>query len=280
MRNRFHAIIMSIVMLSFQSMGHAQGLQYPPKQHPPKSFASTVGGDILHVFSSPFRFRQGDGLKFLALTAVTTVFITSLDERIDDNFIERDDFLVKPAIGLAKIGDGYDKISAQYVLACLSVSMLTGGLVLKDKKLLQTTRLLIESFFIANGITYIGKRVFGRARPFTGEGPVEFEPLNFNARYEQRSFPSGHATSAFAMMTVLAKQYNQWWVKIPAYTIAVSVALQRLDNHSHWSADVIVGGAVGYSVASMLVNRYKQESQHSPVSAYIFGNRAGVVVAF
>lgn len=60
------AIIFCIIMLSLQNAGHAQGLQYPPKQNQFKlsastiggdilSFASTVGGDILHVFSAPFR---------------------------------------------------------------------------------------------------------------------------------------------------------------------------------------------------------------------------------
>lgn len=219
MRNRFDVIIPCIIMLVLQNVGPAQGLQYPPKQSPFKSFASTVGGDILHVLSSPFRWRQEDGLKLLALTAATTGFVALLDDRIDENFIERDDFYVKPAIGLAKIGDGYDKVSSKLVLAGLLAPMLAGGLIFKDKKLLETTRLMVESFVIAGVITRIGKRMFGRARPFTGEGPFEFEPLRFNAKRERRSFPSGHTTSAFSMMTVLAKQYDQWWIKIPAYTV-------------------------------------------------------------
>lgn len=280
MRNRFHAVILCVVILSFQNAGHAQGLQYPTKRSPLKSFVATVGGDVLHVFSAPLRMRQQEGLKLLAFTFVIAGFVTVFDNRIDEDFIERDDFYVKPAIGFAKIGDGYDRISSKYVLAGLSVSMLTGGLIFKDKKLLETTRLMVESFLFSGVITWFGKSVFGRARPYTGAGPSEFEPLKFRGTNDIRSFPSGHATSAFSMMTVLAKQYDQWWIKIPAYTVAVSVALQRIDSRNHWGADVVVGGAIGYWVGGALVNKHKMKSKSMFVNPYIFGNRIGVIVNF
>ncbi len=277
---RFDAIIICIIMLLLQNAGHAQELQYPPKPGPFRSFASTVGGDALHVFSAPFRFGQGDGLKLLVLSAVTTAFVVSFDNHIDEDFIERDDFYVKPGIGLAKIGDAYDKISSEIVLAGLSIPMLTIGLTFEDKELLETTRLMVESYVIAGAITQLGKRLFGRSRPYTGEGPNTFVPFKFRGTTASRSFPSGHTTSAFSMMTVLAKQYHQWWIKVPAYTVAVSVALQRIDSRNHWGADVVLGGAIGYGVGSTLVNRNKSQSKKSTVSPYIFGNRVGFIINF
>ena len=280
MKNRFNAIVLGLIILSLQNVCYGQGLQYPLERNALKTFASTVGGDVLHVFSSPFQMMPREGLKLLAFTAVTTGFITLLDNNIDKNFIERDDYYVKPAIGLAKIGDGYDRISSKYVLAGLSAPMLAGGLIFKDKKLLETTRLVVESFLISGAITILGKRVFGRARPYTGEGSLEFEPFKFRGTRDNRSFPSGHATSAFSMMTVLAKQYDEWWIKIPAYTVAVSVALQRIDSHNHWGADVLVGGAIGYWVGSTLVNRHKNLSKSSSLSLYIFGSQIGIMFIF
>lgn len=277
MSGRVEVVIFWFAMLSLQSSGHGQEL---PKQSPANSIASTVGGDILHVLSSPFRLSRDGSLKLLALTVATTGFMTLLDDRIDKNFIERDDFYVKPAIGLAKIGDGYDVISSNFVLAGLSVSMLAGGLILDDKKLLETTRLVVESFLIAGAITQLGKRVLGRSRPYTGAGTTEFEPFKFRSTTDSRSFPSGHTTSAFAMMTVLAKQYDHLWIKIPAYTIAVSVAMQRIESRNHWGADIVVGGVIGYSVGNALVNRYRQQSKSWSVNPYIFGNRVGVIVGF
>jgi membrane-associated phospholipid phosphatase len=270
--SRFSAIILCTILFSLQNTGYAQGLRYPPKQNPLKLFASTVSGDVWHVLSSPLHLKRGEGLKLLGLTAVTTVFLASLDNTVDDNFIERNDFHVIPAVGLAKVGEGYN-----YVLAGLSVSMLAGGLIFKDKKLLVTTRLMVESYIIAGAITQIGKRVFGRERPFESEGPSEFEWFQLTAS-ASHSFPSGHTAGAFSVMTVLAKQYDSWWIKIPAYTIALSVAFQRIDSRNHWGTDVIVGGAIGYWVGSALVNRYRRQSNNSFASPYIFVNRVGVIV--
>jgi membrane-associated phospholipid phosphatase len=287
-----HATILCMSMFPLQNAGHAQALQYSPKQNFLKadashvgedilSFAATVGGDILHVFSSPLRLEQKDGVKLLAFTAFTTTSVIWLDRDLEDDFNEREDFFVKPAIGLAKIGDGYDKfLSNKYMLAGLPAVMLAGGLIFKDKKLILTSRLVVESFLITGKITMIGKGMFGRARPYTGEGPLEFAWLKFNSKQERRSLPSGHVSSAFSIVTVLAKQYDSWWIEIPAYTVGVAVAFQRMESRSHWGADVIVGGALGYWVGSTLVNRYKQPSKSSSVRPYIMGNRVGLAARF
>ena len=186
---------------------------------------------------------------------------------------------------MAKIGKAYDKISPPLALAGLSIPIVTGGLILEDKKLLETSRLMVESFLVSGVITQLGKILFGRTRPYTDEGPTEFAPWRITAKTERRSFPSGHTSSAFSVMTFLAKQYDHWWVKVPAYTAAASVALQRIDSRNHWGADVVVGGAVGYWVASTLVNRYPgnsniSRSHRSSISSYVFGNRLGVCWEF
>jgi hypothetical protein len=69
-------------------------------------------------------------------------------------------------------------------------------------------------------------------------------------------------------------------MEIPAYTVGVAVAFQRMESRSHWGADVIVGGALGYWVGSTLVNRYKQPSKSSSVNPYMMGNRVGLIVEF
>lgn len=271
---RFYAIILCTIFFSLPNPGRAQGLQYPPKQSPFKSFASTVKGDISHVFSSLVPVKRGGGLKLLGLTAVTAVFVAALDNTIDDNFIERNDFHVIPAVELAKVGEGYN-----YILAGLPVSMLAGGLLFKDRKLLATTRLMVESYIIASAIAQAAKRVFGRERPFESEGPSEFEWFQFSSS-ARHSFPSGHAAGAFAIMTVVAKQYSLWWITIPAYTVALSVAFQRIDSRNHWGSDVFAGGAIGYWVGNTLVNRYKPPTNGPAVSPYILVNRVGAVVSF
>jgi membrane-associated phospholipid phosphatase len=232
-----------------------------------------MGGDFLHVLSSPFHITQKEGLNLISFTAFTAICVGLLDKPLDKDFIESEDTYLMPAFGLAKFGQSY-----HYFLIGIPVVTLSGGLIYNDKKLLETTRLMFESYFISGAITQIAKNVFGRARPFTNEGPIQFNWLNF--RHDRHSFPSGHTAGAFSVMTVLAKQCNQWHIKIPAYTLALAVAMHRIDSRNHWGADVIVGGAIGYWVGSTLVNRYKKKTQGVSVNPYAFVDRIGLVISF
>jgi membrane-associated phospholipid phosphatase len=59
-----------------------------------------------------------------------------------------------------------------------------------------------------------------------------------------RSFPSGHAASAFATATVLQRHYG-WKVGIPAYAFAGYVGASRLNANKHYLSDVAFGAALG-----------------------------------
>ncbi len=58
------------------------------------------------------------------------------------------------------------------------------------------------------------------------------------------SFPSGHASGAFATATVLQRRYG-WKVGLPAYGVAGYVAASRLSENKHFLSDVVFGAAVG-----------------------------------
>jgi len=270
---RRYTIINFIIILFMQKAGITQDMPSPSNQNHFNNFVLTVGGDILHVISSPFHMNQKERLNLIAFTAFTAISVGLLDKPLDKDFIENEDTYLLPAFGLAKVGHSYN-----YFLIGLPVITLSGGLIYNNSKLLETTRLMVESYFIAGAITHIGKNLFGRARPFTNEGPGQFQWLNFS--HHKHSFPSGHTAGAFSIMTVLAKQYNRWQIKIPAYTLALAVAMQRIDSRNHWGADVVVGGAIGYWVGSTLVNRYKKKNQSLSINPYAFVDHVGFVISF
>jgi len=250
------------------------------------SLARNVGDDFLHVATAPLNMSAQDGLRLLALTAITTSFIALLDRPIDERFtaegkkaMKNDDYFFLGR-DLSEIGYEYNKIPSKYFLTGLSTSMIAGGLIFNDKKLLETTRIMIESYAISQSITAFGKGLFGRSRPYVTDNSNEFDLFKFTRNHKFRALPSGHTSGIFSMMTVIAKQYNRWWIKIPAYTLSVSVALQRIDNHQHWASDVILGGAIGYWVGSSLVNHNNSKSNRILIEPTVSTSSIGLSIHF
>jgi len=64
---------------------------------------------------------------------------------------------------------------------------------------------------------------------------------------EARSFPSGHASAAFATAAVLHEHFGRR-AAIPAYIVATYTSASRLQANSHYASDVIVGAAIGLIV--------------------------------
>jgi membrane-associated phospholipid phosphatase len=61
---------------------------------------------------------------------------------------------------------------------------------------------------------------------------------------DPRSFPSGHATAAFATATVLQEHYG-WKLGLPMYAAAAYVAAERVTQQKHWPSDVVAGATLG-----------------------------------
>lgn len=107
----------------------------------------------------------------------------------------------------------------------------------------------------ANAVAYSGiacltlKVAFGRARPWMGEGPYAFKGLQIND--SNNSMPSGHSATAFALATVLARQYPEY--KRLFYACASLIALSRVYVHAHWPSDVLVGAALGVWSANQVM---------------------------
>jgi membrane-associated phospholipid phosphatase len=66
------------------------------------------------------------------------------------------------------------------------------------------------------------------------------------------SFPSGHASAAFAMATVIAKYQPK--LKWPAYAAAATIGWSRVDVNAHYWHDVAAGALLGHYIAGRFVS--------------------------
>lgn len=218
-----------------------------------------VAGDFYYVLKAPLGMSAAEGAAALVLTCATAGLIAAWDNDIDGE-IQRysGGFPYSAVRKLAELGHWYGQRDSHVPVffAGLSGVMLAGGIARGDKKLITTTALMTESLAFTMLATGTVKLTVSRDRPYVGNGPRAWEYLQFSRHRAKRSMPSGHASSMFAVMTVVAKQYPSWWVRFPAYTLAVGAGLNRIDTRQHWASDVLVGAALGYFVSSAVLRRH------------------------
>ena len=93
--------------------------------------------------------------------------------------------------------------------------------------------------------------LIGRARPFVAGNDVwAYEPFSWHARYA--SFPSGHATTAFAALVAIGAIFPQ--ARALMWIYAVLIALSRVIITAHHPSDVIAGAVVGAAGAYLVRN--------------------------
>jgi membrane-associated phospholipid phosphatase len=70
------------------------------------------------------------------------------------------------------------------------------------------------------------------------------------------SFPSSHASAAFAVATVFAHRYRKHrWVPFVAYGAASLISFSRVTNQAHFPSDVFLGAALGVAIPEFAVLR-------------------------
>ena len=70
------------------------------------------------------------------------------------------------------------------------------------------------------------------------------------------SFPSSHATAAFAVATVFSHRYRQHrWVPWVSYGAAAAIGFSRVTTQAHFPSDVFLGAALGYTMTKFVVLR-------------------------
>jgi membrane-associated phospholipid phosphatase len=100
------------------------------------------------------------------------------------------------------------------------------GRIFNDEKSQETAISALDSFIFSGLICSSVKLLARRSRPYREEGSGRFYGPTFdNSRLP---FPSGHATVAFSLASVIASEYDNVLIDISAYTIASLMALSRV----------------------------------------------------
>ena len=127
-----------------------------------------------------------------------------------------------------------------------------------------------EAIVLSGAITGLLKDVAGRGRPYVSAdtNPHDFHIGRGFGNGGYKSFPSGHATAAFAAAAAVTSESRRWWphqqwlVAPVMYGGATLVGLSRMYNNAHWASDVALGAAIG-TFSGIKVVRYSHAHPHN-----------------
>ena len=140
----------------------------------------------------------------------------------------------------------------EYVLAALAALLIVVAIVSPALRGMQRSLLLglgtrLQFLFCAVTvpilITEVIKWCVGRGRPFVGGEADVFHFSHFAGNPAYYSFPSGHATTAFALAFAVSVIWPKARLAMAVY--AVIIAASRLVLLAHHPSDVVAGALIG-----------------------------------
>lgn len=114
------------------------------------------------------------------------------------------------------------------------------GLLCKDSLTIQKSIYIGFTVFSAAVVSTALKYSINRTRPF-----VTYPDIEKMTTAGSPSFPSGHTSDAFALATSFSIVYPKWYIVVPSYLWAGTVAYSRMDLGVHYPSDVLAGAIIG-----------------------------------
>lgn len=116
---------------------------------------------------------------------------------------------------------------------------------------------MLEAAGLGSVTAYALKYAAGRETPYQTSDPNQW-------REGGSSFPSLHATAAFAVGTVLAESGSddyRWIRRFLGYGLGAVTSYERLKHNTHWLSDTVAGAALGIASARFALNRNSGQSR-------------------
>jgi membrane-associated phospholipid phosphatase len=237
-----------------------------PVPRPLPGFATVLKNDVTQIATAPLRWGRSDWMK-LGIGALAVGGAALLDEDLRESVDRGSNDTTR------SIAKAVGPLGGEYSWGVLGGFFLAGKLFDDDRATAVAQDGVASSLIAAGAITPLLKFTIGRRRP--SQTPETFDLGDGGA-----SFPSGHATQAFAIASVLASHYDSIWVKVGAYTLAGLVGWSRMEQKAHYASDVLAGALIGIVVGKAVVRLH--ESQRFRISAAPSVNRGspGVALTF
>ena len=131
--------------------------------------------------------------------------------------------------------------TAEPLAVAVPLGMAAVALITDNHKLEMNAYETAGGLIITAAVTESLKIINNRPRPYETY-PNDIHPDSYESG---KSFPSAHTSLAFSTATSLMLTTKKWYIAVPAYAWATSVAYSRMYLGQHYPTDVIAGVFVG-----------------------------------
>jgi membrane-associated phospholipid phosphatase len=224
-----------------------------------------LADDTRLYFTAPLRWDGRDWLH-VGETLVLVGIAHRFDDDVRTHFVE----------GKAAPLNGNDPHSARDAAPAVAIIAATwaAAFLAQNPDGYAEGRNMLEAAAFSAATTTLLKYAAGRDRPNETDDPDAW-------RQKGDSFPSLHASAAFAIGTVLAESgsdNHRWLRRTLGYGIAGATAYARLHDNVHWLSDTVAGAAVGIATARFVIDR--QDARDRSSSFALLPTDGGLMVTY
>jgi membrane-associated phospholipid phosphatase len=272
-----HTLLLQILLLTIIGTSHygtgvlfAQdlALQDSAKVKPPtpefedrnKYNLSQFGHETVRWFIQPTKWDGNDWLRIGVMGGAT--FLTmQADEPIRNAVLRSNDkyYYSVPVEGARMYGELYSPV-------VFFVGFAAHSLIANDKSTRKIAYEIGQASLYTGAIVLTMKSIIGRARPHDNQGRATYHPFTLIGD-DYHSLPGGHSATSFVISTVLSRNVEPKWLKVLVYVPAVLTAFSRVYQDWHWTSDDLLGGAIGYFVATWVVDLHEGKDTRVHVSS-------------
>jgi len=194
-------------------------------------------------------------LRYAGVTALAAAALMPLDATFSE--MMRDPGVQDP-VPLRQAASFFNAAGSPGVLIT-SVGMYGVGQAIGHSRLATIGAHATQAVILSGAVTTLVKIGAGRQRPFVEQGDSDDFSPGRGYREGLTSFPSGHATAAFAFAAAVTEDLRESNPRLGRivgpllYLGAASVGAARIYDNRHWTSDVVVGAGIGTFVGRALV---------------------------
>ena len=211
-------------------------------------------------FVQPTKWDGGDWLR-LGVIGGATFLTMQVDQPIRDAVI-RDNkryFYSVPIEGARMYGELYSPF-------VFFIGFAAHSLIANDMSTRKIAYEIGQASLYTGAVVLTMKSIIGRARPHDNLGRATYHSFTLMGD-DFHSLPGGHTATAFVISTVISRNVEPTWLKVLVYLPAILTPISRVYQDMHWTSDNVLGGAIGFFIATWVVDVHERNDSRVHVSS-------------